>query len=659
MPGARKNFIGLEGFIWWIGVVEDRQDPEQLGRVRVRCFGWHTEDKTKIPTEDLPWAQPVIPVNHPGTYTPKEGDMVFGFFIDGENAQHPAIMGVLPGKPEKKPNYENGFSDPRTDVSAVPKKPDDVAEVYPKNKYLKEATNSRLARGVTDGTIISTRKKNRVTSIKSAGGVSWDEPTPPYAAKYPYNNSLETESGHSFELDDSPSAERVQLAHRNGSYIEMDQNGNRAERVQKDNYEVVMGSDYVYIKGSCAVTIGGDCNLKVVGTINVEAAEINMAATGDIKLKAGKAVKVQSGTTTDINAGSTFNLASGKSFNLKSGSSLAIEGASSVGVKSGSGLNIQGGSSVGISSGGATAIQASGGLGLSGSGSVGLSGSSVEVAAPLNVMGPTNLTVSGVTMVASGPGPHIHAIVKQPVTGSGASAGGSAGSAASAAAASDSGLSDPSTGSVATAPTPIKPASGSMGAAVITASGQNPADVAASIAAADTTNIAAAATSATSTATSAVTAAATKVSQIATSLVKDVVSNTATVLARASVGGLISTIPATFNNVKNISDGLIHDFSTNLPINELINNVHNYQNIVDLTRGQILSLPQDLKGEVLGRIDTISNLCIEKEILFQINPDISEAIDDIVRRDTIPLELKIGKHIFPSTETFYANTEIG
>jgi len=98
MPGAKKNFIGLEGFIWWIGVVEDRQDPEQLGRVRVRCFGWHTEEKNKIPTESLPWAHPVIPVNHPAAYTPKEGDMVFGFFMDGDSGQRPVIMGVLPAK---------------------------------------------------------------------------------------------------------------------------------------------------------------------------------------------------------------------------------------------------------------------------------------------------------------------------------------------------------------------------------------------------------------------------------------------------------------------------------------------------------------------------------------------------------------------------------
>ena len=44
-------FMGRDGFMWFIGVVEDRNDPERLGRVRVRALGYHTEDKTKIPTD--------------------------------------------------------------------------------------------------------------------------------------------------------------------------------------------------------------------------------------------------------------------------------------------------------------------------------------------------------------------------------------------------------------------------------------------------------------------------------------------------------------------------------------------------------------------------------------------------------------------------------
>ena len=47
-------FMGLDGFIWFTGVVEDRDDPSKLGRVRVRCVGHHTDDKSKIPTKDQP-----------------------------------------------------------------------------------------------------------------------------------------------------------------------------------------------------------------------------------------------------------------------------------------------------------------------------------------------------------------------------------------------------------------------------------------------------------------------------------------------------------------------------------------------------------------------------------------------------------------------------
>ena len=44
-----ENFQGQDGFVWFTGVVEDRNDPTKLGRVRVRCVGYHTDDKVKIP----------------------------------------------------------------------------------------------------------------------------------------------------------------------------------------------------------------------------------------------------------------------------------------------------------------------------------------------------------------------------------------------------------------------------------------------------------------------------------------------------------------------------------------------------------------------------------------------------------------------------------
>mgnify|MGYP001172233619 FL=1 len=115
----KKNFIGLDGFVWFIGVVEDRQDPYLIGRVRVRCFGHHTGDKVKLPTEDLPWAQVMLPVTSAGIsgigQTPLglvEGSHVFGFFRDGEARQEPIVMGSMPGYPGELGDTTKGFYSP-------------------------------------------------------------------------------------------------------------------------------------------------------------------------------------------------------------------------------------------------------------------------------------------------------------------------------------------------------------------------------------------------------------------------------------------------------------------------------------------------------------------------------------------------------------------
>ena len=49
MADMFSYFLGKDGFHWFIGVCEDRDDPETLGRVRCRVFGYHTDDLTKLP----------------------------------------------------------------------------------------------------------------------------------------------------------------------------------------------------------------------------------------------------------------------------------------------------------------------------------------------------------------------------------------------------------------------------------------------------------------------------------------------------------------------------------------------------------------------------------------------------------------------------------
>lgn len=61
-----ENFMGLGGFLWFSGVVEDRQDPLKVGRLRVRIVGVHTQDKLALPTADLPWALCMLPITASG-----------------------------------------------------------------------------------------------------------------------------------------------------------------------------------------------------------------------------------------------------------------------------------------------------------------------------------------------------------------------------------------------------------------------------------------------------------------------------------------------------------------------------------------------------------------------------------------------------------------
>ena len=334
MPQLRYS-IGKEGFIWFIGVVEDRADPEQLGRVRVRCFGWHTENRELIPTDSLPWAHVLQPPTNPAAYTPKNGDYVMGFFMDAESTQNPVVMGVLPGKPTAKPDFSNGFSDSRTSFGDQP-----VKEPYPKAAKLNEPTLSRLSRNKIAGTIIETRKKNLKKNVKSARGATWSEPEPTFAPVYPFNYAHESESGHAFELDDTPGKERVQLAHKIGAFIEFDAQGNRVEKVIKDNYTIIMGADNIYIGGKCNITIDGDCNLKVGGKFNVEAAEINMSASGAVNIKGAK-ISGDASTTMNMKAGAAMSVGAGGRLSMSGGStvvsgvSVQVAGAS-VGIQEGS-----------------------------------------------------------------------------------------------------------------------------------------------------------------------------------------------------------------------------------------------------------------------------------------------------------------------------------
>lgn len=101
------------------------------------------------------------------------------------------------------------------------------------------------------------------------GQYTWAEPESPFNPDekpvYPHNKVWETESGHSFEMDDTKDRERIRLQHRSKTFIEMHPDGSEVHKIYGNGYEIVLENKNVLIKGHCSVTIEGDSVVHVKG----------------------------------------------------------------------------------------------------------------------------------------------------------------------------------------------------------------------------------------------------------------------------------------------------------------------------------------------------------------------------------------------------------
>ena len=319
-------FMGLDGFVWFIGVVENRNDPAKLGRVQVRCLGYHTEDLNDIPSADLPWAHVMHPVTDPSMQglgnTPSflvEGSWVVGFFRDANEKQQPIIMGSLPGNPQTEADISKGFNDLSGNYPSEYR--------FESGHGLDESDVSRLARDedaenhrslinrrATQFKDIPIATKPHVSTVSTASKLetagSFDEPTPRGyepgttttvttdvsgnvsggnpTGVYPFNHVHESETGHIKEVDDTPEGERLYTQHAAGTYEEIIADGTKTVKVVGDNYELIAGKSNVYVRGDINLTCSGDKRELVEGDYILEVG-------GNFTRKIGKSEQVKIG----------------------------------------------------------------------------------------------------------------------------------------------------------------------------------------------------------------------------------------------------------------------------------------------------------------------------------------------------------------------------
>lgn len=245
-------------FTWFVGEVVDINDPLKAGRVKVKIFGYHTETGN-VDKKNLPWAMVMSGTNSASTSSIGSlphalivGSHILGFYTDGESAQSPMVLGSFPG-----------MSNGKTDVSP-------------------------LAKG------------NNTVKVDKTG----PEPSSTYAAEYPHNKVTQTTSGHIIEIDDSPSAERIHIRHKSGTYYVINPDGTCVRKCVSGLYEVVIGDGQLYFGGNVIEEIKGNYDCTV---------------SGNYTLKAGGSVNLQSGNNTNIKSGANFNMQASASANLKAG----------------------------------------------------------------------------------------------------------------------------------------------------------------------------------------------------------------------------------------------------------------------------------------------------------------------------------------------------
>ena len=344
-------YQGRDGFEWFTGIVEDRNDPLFLNRVRVRIFGAHSYDKQKIATPDLPWCEVMMPVTSPSlsglgttTHGLVEGSFIIGFYRDAMENQDPIVIGSVIGNPQKFSRVDetiddkgtrsytevdrkttDGFNDPRLDSEssykgtpdgpdpehiqrsyglslALDKSPRRDGESkgvsYPKEDYFGTSSVNLLARAtdhesennapvkdaypsnvIEDGGFGKTLYEGRSGKEKR---LDWVKP------KYPFNHVYESESGHVIEIDDTPDYERINVFHRSGARIEINNKGEIHILAAPEQDMNLQAETKVDIVAATAVKILSSGPLDVISS-----GVAKITALKDVVMKSVKKVKIQ------------------------------------------------------------------------------------------------------------------------------------------------------------------------------------------------------------------------------------------------------------------------------------------------------------------------------------------------------------------------------
>ena len=317
---------GFRNLLWYVGVVEDRHDATNDGRIKVRAFGIHTEDKQAMPTADLPWAIVLDGSYGAAQKIPAVGDWVFGFFMDGDDAQHPMVMGRVPGINLQLPSEAGTPSD----ANYVPAESIQNYGKPPLHRHL-GGEDAQVGQGPLQAAAV----KN---GIESSTGDTWSEP-PIITPERNLDNTVYTSKNDNnyVVLSDSREGDGtyILISHASGSAVQIDSHGTILVKSFGDTYNSSEGFTMNRTELDSHTNVGGDWALKVErgsgkvwinGDLDIECENFNVTARGSANINAAAGTNISGGKVGLFATSDDINLAANANIKMKAGTPLNFGG---------------------------------------------------------------------------------------------------------------------------------------------------------------------------------------------------------------------------------------------------------------------------------------------------------------------------------------------
>lgn len=306
--------------------------------------------------------------------------------------------------PADQQDDSKGFKDPNKTypLKTSVNKPDtnplatgvNSAHVAP-NPKVPAGDRESLSAGASPAARNATRKREVQTAGRN--GASWAQPESPYAARYPFNKVFGSEAGHAIEIDDSPGAERLNWAHRSGTFDEIGPDGTKVTKIVGDGYTIFDKNGYILIEGIANVHVAGNCNVIIMSDTNLTMHgkvsmdihnDVDVNIAGRLSLSVGEGIYARNGGMMslenvgdiDIDAKGNFTTDTVGKFNLTSESGVNVTSKADTHIKSaGSFFNHSTGdtnlctdAAIKTKSGAATEIKSGAAVNIEGAGNISL-----------------------------------------------------------------------------------------------------------------------------------------------------------------------------------------------------------------------------------------------------------------------------------------------